>query len=276
MLRTLLILSALPAQFLFSSVSAAPAASATPNSATRAKSAPLTFKWADDTPIVGRTFAAYKKAELAKLHSGETLEITGLYSAAEQIAAGNPAPNLGLARAAKTAALFAPSNQKKSSRRPKPMKLTSGLVTDDSFSEITKKMAPFASVSFGIAPMPRPHADDSRLQIPTDILFPISKVKRHPNLETSAFLERLAGSLKTGTKRVVLTGFADSRGSSDTNLRLAKQRAESVKQELIKLGVATDRIEIATNSNPAHVPTSIVDDSIEGRQRNRRVEVSFP
>ncbi len=273
MLRTLLILSA---QFLFSAVFAAPAASAEPNSATRAKSAPLTFKWADDTPIVGRTFAAYKKAELAKLQSGETLEITGLYSAAEQIAAGNPEPNLGLARAAKTAALFAPSNGKKLSRQHKPIKLTSGLVTDDSFSEITKKMAPFASVSFGTAPTPRPQAVDSRLKIPAVILFPISRVKRHPNSEISVFLKMLAGSLKTDTKRVLLTGFADSRGSSDTNLRLAKQRAESVKHELIKLGVPTDRIEIATNIKPADVLTSVVDDSIEGRQRNRRVEVSFP
>ena len=37
------------------------------------------------------------------------------------------------------------------------------------------------------------------------------------------------------------------------NLRLAKKRAESVKQELITLGALTDRIEIATKIKPAVV-----------------------
>ena len=279
MLRTLLIISALSAQLPLSSAVFASNFTgpyAKPHSATHAKSEPLTFKWADDTPIVGRTFAAYKKAELQKLRRGETLEITGLYSAQEQIAAGNPAPNLGLARAAKTAALFTPPNRNQLSR---PIKLMSGLVADDNFSEISKKMAPFASVSFGTVATPRTLANDSRLNSPTVILFPISKVKRHPNPQISAYLRTLAAALNTDKKRVMLTGFADARGSSDMNLRLAEQRAESVKQELIKLGAPADRIEISTKIKPTEVPPDLAndgaDDSIEGRQRNRRVEVSL-
>ncbi len=285
MLRTLLIISALSTQLLFFSAVFASnftSPSAKPHAATRAKSYPLTFKWADDTPIVGRTFPAYKKAELQKLRRGETLEITGLYSAQEQLAAGNPAPNLGLARAAKTAALFAPPNRNRPSipsLRSRPIKLMSGLVTDDNFSEISKKIAPFASVSFATAAMPSPQANDSWLNGPTVILFPIRKAKRHPNLQISAYLRTLAAALKTDKKRVTLTGFADTRGSSDMNLRLAKQRAESVKQELTKLGAPVDQIEISTKIKPAEVQPGPhndgADNSIGGRQRNRRVEVSL-
>lgn len=59
------------------------------------------------------------------------------------------------------------------------------------------------------------------------------------------------------------------------NLCMAKQRAESVQHELIKLGAPTDSIEIATSIKPAVVLPAVTDDSVEGRQRNRRVELSL-
>jgi outer membrane protein OmpA-like peptidoglycan-associated protein len=136
-------------------------------------------------------------------------------------------------------------------------------------------MALFASVSFGTAPMLRSQTDDSRHDSLTVILFPISKVKRHSNLQISAYLRALAATAKMGPKRLVLTGLADNRGSSDMNLCMAKQRAESVQHELIKLGAPTDSIEIATSIKPAVVLPAVTDDSVEGRQRNRRVELSF-
>jgi outer membrane protein OmpA-like peptidoglycan-associated protein len=227
-----------------------------------------TFKWSSSEPIIGRDFEKFKKTQLAKLppkspHNA-ALEITGLYSAAEQQAAGNPVPNLGLARAAKTAAFFAPSIQ---SNR---IKLASALVTDDGFTEVTKKMAPFAAISFADVPMKKlaPNAAPSIKPMP--ILFPINKVIRHPNPAVSAYLAKVAASLKSSGRRTMLIGYADRRGATEINIRLATQRAESIRAELIKLGVSANQIDISTQSAADKTST---DDSINARQLRRRVEI---
>jgi outer membrane protein OmpA-like peptidoglycan-associated protein len=225
---------------------------------------PITFKWSDAEPIVGRNFAKFKKAELVKLQSGAVLEITGLYSSAEQQAAGNPVPNLGIVRATKTAALLAPSIQ---SNR---IKLSSALVSDDGFTEVTKKMAPFAAVSFADVPIISARAKNAFSDKPIPILFPINKVIRHSNPCVSGYLKKVAAFLKTSDRRAMLVGLTDRRGANEMNLRLATQRAESIRDELIMLGVPAKQIDISTKSAPD--PTSR-DDSINGRQLNRRVEI---
>jgi outer membrane protein OmpA-like peptidoglycan-associated protein len=225
---------------------------------------PLTFKWSDAEPIVGRNFAQFIKAELAKLQRGAALEITGLYSSAEQQAAGNPVPNLGLARAAKAAALFArsiPSNR---------IKLSSALVSDDGFTEVTKKMAPFAAVSFAGTPITSAREKSAFSIQPIPVLFPINKVIRHPNPAVSDYLRKVAAFLQVNDRRAMLVGLTDRRGANEVNLRLATQRAESIRDELIMLGVSANRIDISAKSAPD--PTSS-DDSINGRQLNRRVEI---
>ena len=229
----------------------------------------ITFKWSDAEPIIGRNFALFKKLELAKLQTGAVMEITGLYSSAEQQAAGNPIPNLGLVRATKAAALFAPSIQ---SNR---IKLLSALVTDDGFTEVTKKMAPFAAVSFADVPITSAREKIAFPVKPIPILFPINKVIRHLNPGASGYLKKLAAFLKAGDRRAMLVGFTDRRGVNEVNLRLATQRAESIRDELIMLGVPAKQIDISTKSasnSTSSDPTSS-DDSINGRQLNRRVEI---
>jgi outer membrane protein OmpA-like peptidoglycan-associated protein len=223
-----------------------------------------TFKWSTSEPIVGRDFEKFKIAQLAKLPRNAMLEITGLYSAAEQQAAGNPVPNLGLARATKSAAFFAPSIQ--SSR----IKLASALVTDDGFTEVSKQMAPFAAISFADVPMTKPSQGMTSLIKSMPILFPINKVVRHPNPAVSAYLARVTASLKSSGRRAMLIGYADRRGANEMNMRLATQRAESIRAELIKLGVPISQIEISTQSGQDETST---DDSINGRQLRRRVEI---
>jgi outer membrane protein OmpA-like peptidoglycan-associated protein len=235
----------------------------TASAATKSSDA-ITFKWSDAEPIIGRNFAKFKQAELAKLQRGSALEITGLYSSAEQQAAGNPAPNLGLARAAKAAALFAPSIP---SNR---IKLSSALVTDDGFMEVTKKIAPFAAASFAGTPITSAREKSAFPVKPIPILFPINKVIRHPNPAVSDYLKKVATFLKVSDRRAMLVGLTDRRGANEVNLRLATQRAESIRDELIMLGVPANRIDISAKSAPD--PTSS-DDSINGRQLNRRVEI---
>ncbi|RKH40311.1 OmpA family protein [Corallococcus llansteffanensis] len=70
--------------------------------------------------------------------------------------------------------------------------------------------------------------------------------------------------------RVRITAFTDSAGDANANRKLSRTRAESVRDALVRDGVAAQRIEVsgAGNSNPL-----ATNDTPEGRELNRRIEV---
>lgn len=75
------------------------------------------------------------------------------------------------------------------------------------------------------------------------------------------------------TIRVAATGHADRSGSERYNMELSKRRAFAVRDELVRRGVASDKIEVAWKGekNP-RLPTP------DGQReaKNRRVEIFFP
>jgi outer membrane protein OmpA-like peptidoglycan-associated protein len=95
------------------------------------------------------------------------------------------------------------------------------------------------------------------------------------NIAASSFptMEKLASMmLKKPNVKLKIAGHTDDVGEAEANLDLSKRRAEAVKDFLVKKGVAPERFiveyygeyrPIADNSTP------------EGRQKNRRVELSF-
>jgi len=85
-------------------------------------------------------------------------------------------------------------------------------------------------------------------------------------------LNRVANLLVTKNFSLKLAGHTDNTGSAELNMRLSKDRAESVKAYLVSQGVNASRVEatgygltqpIATNKTAA------------GRQKNRRVEFTL-
>jgi len=84
-------------------------------------------------------------------------------------------------------------------------------------------------------------------------------------------LEEVVDLLQTEpNKKIRVEGHTDSLGDAETNLQLSEQRAQAVREALISLGVAADRVTalgmgedfpIASNEDEA------------GRARNRRVDV---
>jgi OOP family OmpA-OmpF porin len=85
-------------------------------------------------------------------------------------------------------------------------------------------------------------------------------------------LNRVANLLVTKNFSLKLAGHTDNTGSAALNMRLSKERAESVKAYLVSQGVNASRVEatgygltqpIATNKTAA------------GRQKNRRVEFTL-
>ena len=81
------------------------------------------------------------------------------------------------------------------------------------------------------------------------------------------------------TVRIEVSGHTDSRGNDDYNMRLSKDRAQSVVNYLVRNGIPSSRLKavgygetrpIARNEN------ADLSDNPVGRQLNRRIEISVP
>ncbi len=84
-------------------------------------------------------------------------------------------------------------------------------------------------------------------------------------------IERVAELLNAEqAARALIEGFTDSSGSERANLELSQRRAESVRQSLIRQGIAPNRI--STRGLGEAFPVASNDDAV-GRQQNRRVEI---
>ena len=72
----------------------------------------------------------------------------------------------------------------------------------------------------------------------------------------------------TREKHTCLFGFADNQGGEPVNAELSKKRAESVAGELRQRGVAPELIAGLGSALPV-----ASNDTPDGRERNRRVEI---
>lgn len=89
----------------------------------------------------------------------------------------------------------------------------------------------------------------------------------------SADMIRLADYFKRNPQRsATIEGHTDSVGTASSNLTLSGDRANAVMAELVKLGVASDRL--STRAFGEEQPI-VGNDTAGGRQMNRRVEIVF-
>lgn len=70
---------------------------------------------------------------------------------------------------------------------------------------------------------------------------------------------------------VEVAGHTDSVGNNDYNQVLSEKRAEAVKAYLVEHGIAANRISVVGYGEAQPRDTN---DTIEGRRRNRRVEIA--
>ncbi|MDA3901354.1 MAG: OmpA family protein [Spirochaetes bacterium] len=87
------------------------------------------------------------------------------------------------------------------------------------------------------------------------------------------FLEQLALYMKNNpSKGIIINGHTDSVGTEEVNRRLSLNRARAVARYLIRNGIAADRIRTNGLGTSENIESN---DTEEGRQKNRRVEISF-
>ena len=105
----------------------------------------------------------------------------------------------------------------------------------------------------------------------SDVLFDFNKASLKPGAREK--LSKLAGILIAypGPYSLQIEGHTDSVGSQEYNLRLSQDRAESVRSYLVQAGVAGDRISQVRGLGKT-LPVAD-NDTPEGRQMNRRVEI---
>jgi outer membrane protein OmpA-like peptidoglycan-associated protein len=102
-----------------------------------------------------------------------------------------------------------------------------------------------------------------------DVLFTTGRADLKPG--AVADIDRLVEFLaKYPDRTVVIQGHTDNVGSTETNLTLSRNRAESVRAYLLQHGVDPGRIE--TEGLGESVPVAS-NETEGGRQQNRRVEI---
>jgi hypothetical protein len=69
-------------------------------------------------------------------------------------------------------------------------------------------------------------------------------------------IEQFANQALSTTQAIVLDGHADPTGASDYNVGLSLRRAEAVRDQLVKLGIESDRIVIASFGEDAPLGAS--------------------
>ena len=109
-----------------------------------------------------------------------------------------------------------------------------------------------------------------RIELPSDVLFDFDKSNIRPDAREALSKVAVVIASHTG-KTVWVEGHTDSRGDEEYNMKLSFRRAESVKQWLVdreKLTHTKFQIDGWGESKPI-----ASNDTDEGRQKNRRVEI---
>ena len=124
-----------------------------------------------------------------------------------------------------------------------------------------------------VPPVPSIEANSLLITLDSAVLFDVDKydVRVHP--EAEEVLKNLAIVLKEmDVKNFEIDGHTDSDASDEYNQVLSEKRANSVKNFLVSQGV---NAEITTKGYGESKPVAS-NDTAEGKQKNRRVEIIIP
>ena len=141
--------------------------------------------------------------------------------------------------------------------------------TDDARAKTAEAQARNAALEAQLADLAAKKTDRGMVITLGDVLFGTGQSTLTPDGMRSA--QKLADVLKQNTARTVLVeGFTDSTGSAALNQELSSRRAAAVRDALMQMGVAANRVNVRGYGEAYPVSGN---DSAAGRQLNRRVEI---
>ena len=110
-----------------------------------------------------------------------------------------------------------------------------------------------------------------KITFDSGLMFPVDQSEL---TETSkGNIRQLAETLnKYKETNILVEGHTDNTGKDDYNMELSRKRANSVEDFLSSLGVDRKRLEISAYGEMQPIATN---ETEEGRQQNRRVEVAI-
>lgn len=129
-------------------------------------------------------------------------------------------------------------------------------------------VAPPAPAPVAVAPEPAPAPAPRRLVL-EGVNFDFDESVIRP--EDQANIDKDVATLEQwGKVNIEVAGHTDSRGSDEYNMTLSEQRANAVRNHLIKKGIEADRLTAVGYGESQPVADNATD---EGRFKNRRVEL---
>lgn len=104
-----------------------------------------------------------------------------------------------------------------------------------------------------------------------DVLFDTNKAVLKPSArETLANVATVLSAFPDSN--IAITGYTDSHGDSDMNLKLSRDRADAVKAWLLDQGISSERI---ITQGKGELDPVASNETEAGRQQNRRVEITL-
>lgn len=208
------------------------------------------------------SLAAYLRA-----HPGRRMNIVGYYSSAERNA--TTYPDLGLARAegvrqylvglGLAAGGISTTSEQADSIAFSSDSLRGGI--DFTFKD------PIPTTEEGLANAQKYEG----VFKPMDLYFPTASANYIRTDANRQFVEEAQKFLaENKDKKLILTGHTDDEGDDTVNMTLSQERAEGVKRQLTRLGIAADQL--VTEARGETQPKE-PNDTPEGRRANRRVAI---
>ncbi len=213
---------------------------------------PLMFHWNSSDPITNSKWNNFKNTILKKQSTGKILQIAAPYFKEEGKA-------LGIARAKQT---FIKMETDIDTAK---VEFTAKLV---SFYK-GAKTNPFAGVEFNWLTR---NENIQELNDKVLLYFPINSSKKINNQNISNYLKDVVKSVKGSSKKIYLSGHTDNTGNPKNNKILGLNRANSVKEELILLGLDKNKIFVISYGEEKPIDNNTTK---EGRKKNRRVELEI-
>lgn len=219
---------------------------------------PLTFSWSDLTPKTSGMFPAFRDSLKGLLKDNQKFEIVGNYFANEKTPDGFA--NMGLARASKIKDLFMQAGMDSSLFR-----LKASLNAQDYDSISGNFVASVFNYKISSATIVEGEGKDFT------IFFPFGSNQMNNDPAFGQKLDEAAAYLKSSGRNVSLTGHTDAKGDPTRNETLGLNRANGIRQELMKRGVPISQVATYTKGESELMLPNQPD-----ADKNRRVVVHFP